>query len=91
VKNAVWAWAMILVMGLGTAAAATHAARVERTCEQGRVQRAKRPRLPKPVDVAEPAVESQEQIAAPPPAKVKPAPRNPVDTRQLSRASRREA
>lgn len=91
-KSAIWAWVTILVMGLGTAAAATHAMRVERTGEQGRVVRAKRPKLPKPAATPEPVVESQEAAAAAPRVeKVKPAPRNPVDTRELSRVSRRQA
>jgi hypothetical protein len=91
VKNAVWAWVTILVMGLGTAAAATHAMWVERAGEQGRVVRAKRPKMPKPAAMPEPVVESPEAAAAPKVEKVKPAPRNPVDTRELSRVSRRQA
>jgi len=91
VKNAIWAWVTILVMGLGTAAAATQAMRVERTGERARVQRVKRPRLPRPLATPEPVVESPEELSAPTPAKVKPAPRNPVDTRELSRVSRRQA
>jgi hypothetical protein len=91
VKSAIWAWVTIGVMGLGTAAAATNAARVERTSEQGRVVRAKRPRLPKPAATPEPVVESEEALPAFKPAQVKPAPKSPVDTRQLSRVSRRQA
>ena len=90
-KNAFWAWVTILVMGLGTGAAATQAARVERASEQGRLVRAKRPKMPKPAAMPEPIVESEEALPALKPERIKPAPRSTVDTRQLSRVSRRQA
>ena len=92
-KNAVWAWVTIGMMGLGTAAAAANAAKLERAAaERASVQRVKRPRPSKPPAVVHEAVtEIEESIPAVQPARVKPAPRNTVDTRQLSRASRRQA
>ena len=90
-KNVICAWATILVMGVGTAAAAAHAVGVERRLEQARVVKVKRPRLPKPAAAPEPVFEEQAAQPAVKPARVKPAPRSPVDTRQLSRVSRRQA
>jgi hypothetical protein len=86
VKNVICAWVTIGLMGLGTAAAATHAARVERAAsEWGRTARVKRPRQARP-PATTPDVEIRESTPA-----VKPAPPSRVDTRQLSRVSRRQA
>ena len=90
-KNVICAWATILAMGVGTAAAAAHSVRVERRLEQARVVKVKRPRLPKPPVAVEPILDEQDAHPTAKPAPVKPAPRHRVDTRQLSRVSRRQA
>jgi hypothetical protein len=91
VKHAWFAGVTILVMGLGTAGAASHAVMADRS-ESARVAAArvnKRPRAVRPIVPTLPAVE-EELPTLPLPPKVKPAARV-KDTRELSRVSRRQA
>ena len=89
-KNAFWAWVTILLMGMGTAATASWSVNADRTASaQAMAARGKRPRVVRPIVPTLPAAE-EELPTLPLPPKAKPAPRV-KDTRDLSRASRRQA
>lgn len=89
-KNAVFAGVTILLMGLGTAGAASHAVMADRSeSAQALAARSKRPRVARPIVPTLPAAE-EELPTLPVPPKVKPAPRI-KDTRELSRVSRHQA
>ena len=90
VKSALFAGVTILLMGLGTAGAASYVDQADRSASaQAVAARSKRPRVVRPLVATLPAAE-EELPTLPPPPKVKPAPRI-KDTRELSRMSRRQA
>ena len=89
-KNAFWAWVTILLMGMGTAATASWTVRVDHAeSAQAVAARVKPTRGVRSFAPTLPAAE-EELPSLPLPPKVRPAPRV-KDTRDLSRASRRQA